>query len=142
MSAASVTLREGMAFDVAVDGHSFTVDADPAFGGAELGPRPKNLVLAALCGCTAMDVISILRKMRAEPTAFSVHATAESATEHPKVFTRIALTYRFEGEDLPASKLRRAVALSEERYCPVNAMLRPTVDITSRIEVNGELLEG
>ena len=135
-----VVWKDGMAFDVALDGFTFGIDADPAFGGRGRGPMPKGLTLASLGGCTGMDVISILQKMRVVPSAFDVTVRGELADEHPKRFTQITVEYRFEGVDLPEQKLRRAVALSEERYCGVRATLAPVVDIHTVILVNGEEL--
>ena len=112
------------------------------FGGEGRGPKPKGLTLASLAGCTAMDVQAILGKMRVETTAFHVDAAAELTEEHPKRFVSATLRYYFEGEDLPLPKLRRAVMLSEERYCGVRATLAPSVDIRSEIYVNGERMPG
>jgi len=134
----SVTWRDGMAFDAALEGFTFGIDADPAVGGRGLGPKPKGLVLTALCGCTAMDVISILTKMRVPLTGFSVDASTELTDTHPKVFTAVTVNYRFTGEDLPLAKLQRAVSLSEESYCGVTAMLKKHTQVESAIWVNGE----
>lgn len=134
----SVTWRDGMAFDAALEGFTFGIDADPAVGGRGLGPKPKGLVLTALCGCTAMDVIAILTKMRVPLTGFSVDANTELTDTHPKVFTTITVNYRFTGEDLPLAKLQRAVSLSEESYCGVSAMLKKHTQVVSAIWVNGE----
>jgi putative redox protein len=136
-----VVLKDGMAFESHLEGFQFMVDADPEFGGQGYGPKPKGLVLTALAGCTAMDVISILRKMRVEVDGFEVEADGELSEEHPRKFTEITVTYRFEGTDLPADRLRRAVDLSENKYCAVNAMLRPTVHLRHQIVVNGEVLD-
>jgi len=127
-----------MAFDAALEGFTFGIDADPAVGGRGLGPKPKGLVLTALCGCTAMDVISILTKMRVPLTGFSVDASTELTDTHPKVFTAVTVNYRFTGEDLPLAKLQRAVSLSEESYCGVTAMLKKHTQVESAIWVNGE----
>ena len=117
-----VTLNDAMHFTGELDGHAISIDADAAVGGHDLGPRPKGLLLTALAGCTAMDVISILRKMRLEPKSLQVEADAEVADEHPKTFTHITLTYRLRG-DLPREKVEKAVSLSQDRYCGVSAMI-------------------
>jgi putative redox protein len=124
----TVSLQEQMHFLGELDGHALPIDAEAAVGGRGLGPRPKGLVLTALAGCTAMDVISILRKMRLEPRGFSVDAEADLSAEHPKTFTRIKLTYRLAG-DLPRDKVEKAVSLSQDRYCGVSAMLKQVVPI-------------
>lgn len=136
-----VVWKDGMAFEAQLEGFSFGIDADPEFGGQGFGPKPKGLVLTALCGCTAMDVISILTKMRVPVKSFSVDASTELAETHPKVFGEVVVNYRFEGDDLPEAKLRRAVELSTTTYCAVNAMLGKATTIRHALWVNGELLD-
>ncbi len=126
-----------MAFEAELEGHRFMIDAYAEFGGRGLGPAPKGLLLSALAGCTALDVVSILEKMRVKPRRFEVKAEGQLAEEHPKRFLRIVVTYSFEGDDLPLDKLKKAVALSEERYCGVSATLRGNVELVSEIRVNG-----
>jgi putative redox protein len=113
------------------------IDASAESGGQDLGPRPKALLLSGLGGCTAMDVVSILAKMRVKLDGLEVQVSAESRDEHPRIFTGIHVRYLFRGKDLPMDKLERAVQLSEDTYCGVSAMLRPTVPITSEIVVEG-----
>lgn len=132
---AEVTLNEGMSFDVEVNGHKFMIDATEKNGGQNRGPRPKPLLLAGLGGCTGMDVISILRKMRVEPEFFNVVVSAESTTEHPVYYNKIHLEYQFRGKDLQMEKLEKAVNLSQERYCGVSAMLKHAAEITSEIKI-------
>jgi putative redox protein len=98
------------------------------------GTTPMETLAAALAGCTAMDVVSILVKMRQPLEAFSVEVSGEQADEHPKRFTSLEVVYRLKG-DLEPSKVERAISLSEERYCSVEATLRPGVAITSRYEI-------
>lgn len=137
----TVTLNEGMAFTVEASGHTFTIDAAEEHGGQGLGPQPKPLVLSALAGCTAMDVISILRKMRQPVTSLSVKAEATLADEHPKTLDDIQVVYTVTGE-VDEGRLRRAVELSEDRYCGVSAMLKAHTTVTSTIVLNGVVLEG
>jgi putative redox protein len=99
------------------------------------GPRPKPLLLAGLGGCTGMDVISILRKMRVEPEYFNVVVLAESTNEHPMYYKKIHIEYQFRGKDLPMDKLEKAVNLSQERYCGVSFMLGKASEITSEIKI-------
>lgn len=136
----TVTWREGMAFDAALDGFHLTIDAAPEHGGSDLGPRPKGMLLTALAGCTAMDVISILQKMRLDVKDFSVEASGELTDEHPRVFEQLLLTYRFVGEDLPLPKLHKAITLSQDRYCGVSAMLKKAAQVDWRVYVNDELV--
>ncbi|MGC9322949.1 MAG: OsmC family protein [Kosmotogaceae bacterium] len=119
-------------------GHDIHMDAKEASGGDDSAPRPMEIVLAALMGCTSMDVVSILSKMKVNDYEYSISANYEYAKEHPKVFTKIELVYHFSGKNLPRDKIEKAVNLSQERYCSVTAMLKNSVDITVRIEYEGE----
>jgi putative redox protein len=136
----TVSWRDGMAFDAELDGFSFSIDADPRFGGAGAGPKPKGLTLTSLAGCTAMDVVAILGKMKVKPDSFQVHVGGDLADAHPKKFDVVAVRYVFTG-DVPADKIVKAVKLSEERYCGVFATLRGNVEFTTQIEINGELID-
>lgn len=127
-----------MAFDAELDDHHFTLDASPQVGGQNRGPRPKGLLLSGLAGCTGMDVVSILKKMKIDNFEFEIDVEAESTEEHPKVYKTIILNYIFKGENLPIAKVKRAVELSETRYCGASAMLGKTSKIISKIIVNGE----
>jgi putative redox protein len=109
---------------------SITMDALPEHGGQGSGPSPMETVLLALGGCTGMDVISVLEKMRAPIEGLEIRITAERAEEHPKVFTRIALEYVFAGAAVRADQVARAVELSQTRYCSVSAMLRQVAELT------------
>lgn len=108
---------------------SVVLDAPPAVGGEGNGFRPKELMLNSLAGCTAMDVISILRKMKCEPEGFRVEVTAEETEEHPKVFTAFHIKYIVKGE-VPQAKLEKAINLSQERYCGVTVMYRSFAEVT------------
>ena len=119
---------------VAGKGHE---DYQEVAGGRDLGPRPKALLLSGLGSCTAIDVVSILQKMRVPLEGLEVQVSAEVRDEHPRIYTGIHVKYLFRGKDLPLDKLERAVKLSEETYCGVSAMLRPAVPITSEIVVEG-----
>ncbi|NJN65244.1 MAG: OsmC family protein [Chloroflexaceae bacterium] len=120
-------------------GSGFTVPlgTDPSVGGDNDGFLPLELMLVGLAGCTAMDVISILQKMRQDVTAYEVHARVlERAPDHPRVFTRIQITYVFTGRGLDAPSVERAIQLSEERYCSAQAMLRSTAQIDSSYTIH------
>ena len=127
--------KDGMAFEAEANGFKIMLDADPAVGGQEKGPRPKPLTLVALAGCTAMDVISILKKMRVEPDYFNVSTEGELSEEHPKYYTKIHIVYEFKGKDLPLDKLNKAVDLSQERYCGVSYMLGKSSELTHEIRI-------
>lgn len=124
---------QNMEMESEVRGLKVVMDARPESGGENKGQAPKELVLSGLCGCTAMDVISILKKMRSLPESFSVEAEAEQTESHPKVFKRIHLKYIAKGVD--REKLEKAVKLSQEQYCGVSEMLKKTAEITYEIIV-------
>lgn len=116
--------------------HWVPMDGPAEFQGSDAAIRPKELILISLGGCSGSDVASILNKMREKVHRFEMDISAESATEHPKVFTKIHITYKFWGEDLKQANIEKAINLSQERYCSVSAMLRASVDITHSYEVN------
>ncbi|MFZ3109227.1 MAG: OsmC family protein [Rectinemataceae bacterium] len=124
-----------MAFEAEVSGHKVVMDASMAEGGKDTGARPKALLLAALTGCTGMDVVSILKKMREPCTWFSMKAEAEIREEHPKKYTAIKLVYQFRKSDnLNPDNVKKACTLSQEKYCGVSAMLKDTAPLVWDIE--------
>lgn len=126
----SLNWKQQMAFETTVNGHKLLLDAAPDVGGSDQGPRPKPLMLVALAGCTAMDVVSILEKMRVRPDAFTVDVQGDLTEEHPKVYKTLHITYRFRGKDLPADKIEKAITLSQEKYCGVSAMLSKAAQLS------------
>ena len=124
-----------MAFETIVNGHKIIIDAEPGVGGRDRGPRPKPFMLVSLGGCTAMDVISILMKMRVEVDKFNVTVEGFLTEEHPKQFYKMNVVYEFTGKNLPMDKLKKAVELSEERYCGVTAVYKRALEVTSEIKV-------
>jgi putative redox protein len=130
-----VSWKDKMAFEAEVNGHKIMLDAAEAVGGEDRGPRPKPLMLTALAGCTGMDVISILKKMRVEVEDFDVTVEGDLTDEHPKQYYKMNVIYTFKGKDLPLEKLKKAVSLSEERYCGVSALYRKVIEVTSEIKI-------
>lgn len=126
---------EDMAFEITVNGHKLVIDSEPHVGGTDRGPRPKNLMLAALGGCTGMDVVAILKKMRVAIKKCNVYVEGELTEEHPRHFHTIHTIYEFTGHDLPPDKLQKAVSLSEERYCGVSAVYNKVIRMTSEIKI-------
>lgn len=110
--------------------HWVTMDAAEPVGGADAASRPKELVLYALAGCTASDVVGILKKKRVPLQGFEMHLTGKEAEEHPRVFTEIHMEYVFFGDDIMEGDVERAIELSTTKYCSVSAMLSPNVSIT------------
>jgi len=92
-------------------------------------------MLAALAGCTAMDVITILRKMKIEPEEFHVIVEGDVAEEHPKKYLSMHMIYQFKGQELPLDKIEKAINLSQEKYCGVSAVYRDAVQLTSEIRI-------
>ena len=129
------TLTGKMAFEMNLDGHPLVIDVDEDIGGENLGPRPKALLLSGLLGCTGLDLISMLNKMKIQLDDFNIEAEAEESKEHPIVYTKIHLIYTFKGKDLPEDKIKRAVTLSQEKYCGVSAMLEKAAPITYEVQI-------
>lgn len=125
-----------MAFEANIDDHRIIVDAIPEVGGMNKGPRPKPLLLVSLAGCTAMDVISILNKMKVEVQDFSLKVEADLTEQHPKQFKDIHIIYEFTGKDLPYDKINHAIELSQEKYCGVSATLKKAITISYEIRLN------
>lgn len=116
-------------------GHLLTMDGAPEGGGRDLAPRPMETVLAGTGGCTAYDVVLILKRGRHEVTGCQVKLTAERASSDPKVFTRIHMHFVVTGRAIPAAAVERAVALSHEKYCSASIMLGKTAEITTGFEL-------
>ncbi|MBM3645793.1 MAG: peroxiredoxin [Alphaproteobacteria bacterium] len=114
-------------------GHSVTIDGSADVGGRDLAARPLELVLMGMGGCTAIDVISMLRKQRQDITSVVVDLEADRAAEPPKVFTAVKLVYRVRGRKLNRALVERAVQLSDSKYCSATAMIRKTADVTHEI---------
>ena len=124
-----------MTFEADVNGHKVVVDANSEAGGHNEGPSPKKLLLVALSGCTGMDVVSILKKMRVDIDKFSIEVQGDVADEHPKKYTKMHVIYKFTGKNLPLDKLEKAVKMSEETYCGVEALFKMAIAVTSEIKV-------
>lgn len=133
--------RSGMGFIAETgSGHILAMDgapdaARPAHGGLNLAPRPMEAVLAGTGGCTAYDVVLILRRGRHDVRGCSVHLTAERADSEPKVFTRIHMHFTVTGQGLAPEAVERAIALSHEKYCSASIMLGKTATITTGFEI-------
>jgi len=124
-----------MQFDAEVSGHKVVMDATPEVGGNDIGARPKQLMMAALAGCTGMDVISMLKKMRVKVDEFDIDIEADMTEEHPKHYYKVHIIYKFKGQDLDEAKLKKAVDLSQDRYCGVSFTYRQTMDLTYEIVI-------
>jgi putative redox protein len=139
MPDAQVTWVGGIAFEgMTSTGHTVILDAGEDVGGENRGFRPFSLLLVGLAGCTAMDVISILRKKRQDVTGFQVVVEAKRAPDHPKVYTDIVLEYVVRGRDVDERAVARAIELSQTKYCSASAMLGKVAHITSRYRIEEE----
>ena len=133
--------RSGMGFVAETgSGHTLVMDGapdavKPANGGQNLAPRPMEAVLAGTGGCTAYDVVLILKRGRHDVRGCSVKLTTERAETDPKVFTTIHMHFTLTGKNLPAAAIERAIAMSHEKYCSASIMLGKTAAITTSFEV-------
>jgi putative redox protein len=116
-------------------GHAIVIDAPVSNGGRALGPSPMELMLLGAGGCTAVDVVSILEKMRQRVTDCSIELEADRRDEPPRVFTRIVMRFRVTGRGLDRAAVERAVSLSAEKYCSATIMLAKSAEIVREIEV-------
>lgn len=128
----------GLSFDSLVTGHHVILDASEEGGGHDSGVRPKALMLTSIAGCSGMDIVSILGKMKVKDYSFEMDIEGESTTEHPIVYHTITVIYKFSGKDLPPDKILRAVTLSNETYCGATAMMRKAAKIVVKIYINDE----
>ncbi|RLF31280.1 MAG: osmotically inducible protein OsmC [Thermoplasmata archaeon] len=127
---------EGLTFVAKGDSnHWVAIDGPTEFFGSEAGTRPMELLLIALGSCTASDVAAILQKKRAKLEKFEVRIQGDREDVHPKVFTKIHINYVFTGKELKEEDVKRAIELSQEKYCPISTMLKKTVHLTYSYEI-------
>jgi putative redox protein len=127
---------EGLKFVATGDsGHSIVLDTSKDSGGRDQGNRPLELLLLGLGGCSGMDVVWILRKQRQNVRGLEIHVTGTRREESPRYYTSIAVEYVVTGHGLSEEKVRRAVELSEQKYCSVYAMLSTKATITSTVKI-------
>jgi len=124
-----------MAFEADINGHKVMMDAPAEGGGHDLGPGPKKLMLVALSGCTGMDVVSILKKMRVQFEKCSIEVQGDVTDVNPKQYSKMHVIYEFTGKNLPLDKLQKAVQMSEETYCGVGALYRKAIEVSSEIRI-------
>ena len=127
---------DGMSFVAETgSGHMINMDGAPDGGGRNLAPRPMETVLAGTGGCTAYDVVLILKRGRHDVRGCQVKLSADRADADPKVFTKIHMHFVVTGKDLPQASVERAVQLSHEKYCSASIMLAKTAEITTSVEI-------
>lgn len=116
-------------------GHGVLMDAAEKVGGTDTGPRPMEMLLHSLAGCTSMDVVSLLKRMRVEFTGLEVNVEADEAPEHPKTYTKVNIEYVITGRDVDRAKVEKAINLSQDKYCSVSAMLRKHCPINHTLTI-------
>lgn len=127
--------KGNLTFQSEIGNHKIIMDAPEMAGGKDLGPSPKKLMLAALSGCTGMDVVSILQKMRVKFSNVNIEVQGDVTDENPKHYFKMHVIYTFTGKNLPLEKLEKAVKMSEETYCGVGALYRKAIEVTSEIKI-------
>lgn len=127
--------KGNMAFEADINGHKIVMDAPIEAGGENKGPGAKKLMLVALSGCTGMDVVSILKKMRVDIHKCSIEVQGDVTEDHPKHYSKMHVIYEFSGKNLSMDKLEKAVKMSEETYCGVGALYRKAIEVTSEIRI-------
>ncbi|MBK7352466.1 MAG: OsmC family protein [Nitrosomonas sp.] len=133
---AKIKWQDGVSFTGETEsGYTLIMDGAPEAGGRNLGPRPMEMILLGLGGCTAFDVVMILQKGRHQVTDCLIEIDAKRAPEDPKVFTQIHLHFIVSGKNLAAHHIERAIDLSAEKYCSASIMLRSTANITHDFEI-------
>ena len=133
---ATVQWQNNMVFiGSSASGFQIRMDADASFGGLESGVRPMEMIALGLAGCTAMDVISILRKKRQAVTQFEVRIDAPRSADHPKVFTRAIITYIVAGRSVSEDAVLRSIELAATKYCPAQIMFEPAVPMDLQYEI-------
>ncbi len=136
MAHIKVKWLDGMRFWAIPDsGHAVIMDSDPKVGGTDSAAKPMELLLVSLAGCTAMDVIYILHKMRIKIEGYELEVDAERGNTHPKVYKKVHVKYIFHGENIPAEKVKEAIELSQHKYCAVSATMRAVGEVTYSFEI-------
>ena len=123
-----------MAFTADINGHKVLMDTTADDDGQDSGPSPKRLMLASLAGCTGMDIVSILNKMKVPFSNFSIDVHASLTNEFPKIYNYVKITYKIKLAETDKTKMAKAVALSQDKYCGVSAMFRAFAKIDTEID--------
>ena len=133
MAKINLTWQGNNTFESVHDDGIIMID-NPDEGMENKGMRPKALMLSSLAGCSALDIVSLLKKMRAEVDDFKIDVSAELTDEHPRIYKDVVVTYKFYGGDFKKDKIQKAIDLSVEKYCGVMEMFRKFTDITIQVE--------
>ena len=135
MTTHSVTtvFNKNMAFMANINGHDVVMDTTADDGGEDTGPSPKRLMLASLAGCTGMDIVPMLNKMKVPFSNFSIDIDAAVREEYPKIYNRAKITYKIKIAAADKPKMEKAVSLSQEKYCSVSAMFKSFAELETEI---------
>ena len=131
----SLEWNEGMSFVADVAGYKIAIDSDPEFGGQDKGPKPKPLMMVALAGCTGMDLVSLMNKMRIEYDSLNIIIEGDLTEEHPKHFTKMKVIYEIGGKDIDLKKVEKAVNMSQDKYCGVSYSYKKAMEIEYEIRL-------
>jgi len=123
----------GMNFKALAEGHNITIDVDKKAGGTNAGPGPKVLMLVSLAGCTGLDVVSLLKKMKVGFSDFTIRIDASLTKVHPVIYDDVTITYSIKVDKAHEPKVRKAVSLSQDKYCGVSAMFRSFAKLSNKI---------
>lgn len=129
----TTVFKKNLSFSANIKGHEVTMDTTADDGGDDTGPSPKRLMLAALTGCTGMDIVSILNKSKAAFSDFSISVDAGTKETYPKIYDHVKITYRIKMAAADRRKMEKAVSLSQEKYCSVSAMFRAFAKMETEI---------
>jgi putative redox protein len=129
----SAAFDKNMAFNANISGHNVLMDTTADDGGEDTGPSPKRLMLASLGGCTGMDIVSMLNKMKVVFSNFTVDIDADVREEYPKIYNRVKITYKIKMAVADKPKMEKAITLSQEKYCSVSAMFRSFAKLETEI---------
>ena len=130
----NTVFNSGMSFTADINGHKVSMDTTADDGGADSGPSPKRMMLASLAGCTGMDVVMILNKMKVAFSDLSINVHASLTKDYPKYYDHVKLTYKIKMSEEDKPKMGKAVALSHEKYCGVSAMFRQFAKVDTEID--------
>ena len=131
----NVKWTDGMSFEADVAGHRIAIDSDSEFGGQNKGPKPKPLLMVALAGCTGMDLVSLMNKMRVEYDSLNIIVEGDLTEDHPKHFTKLKVIYEISGKKVDLNKVEKAVTMSKEKYCGVSYSLKQAMEMEYEIKI-------
>ena len=124
-----------MSFEANIDGYKISIDSDPEFGGKSKGPKPKPLMMVALAGCTGMDLVSLMNKMRVKYDSLNVIVEGDLTEEHPRHFIKMKVIYEISGKEIDLKKVEKAVAMSKDKYCGVSYSYKEVMEMEYEIKI-------